>query len=66
MPRALDGRTLKKAKGQDIEAITFVPDSKHPQGALFLVANQAFDLTDENDISAKFRSNYLFVTRKAS
>jgi hypothetical protein len=55
IPRTLDGGTLMKAKGQGIEAITFVPDSEHPQGGLFLVANQAFDLTDEEDISAIFQ-----------
>ena len=55
IPRAMDGRTLMKAKGQGIEAITFVPDSEHPQGGLFLVANQAFELTDDEDISAVFQ-----------
>lgn len=55
LPRTLDGRTLLAAGAQGIEAITFVPDSGHPEGGLFCVANQAFSLTDEQDISAIFQ-----------
>ena len=55
IPRILDGKTVLKAGGQGIEAITFVPDSQHPQGGVFFVANQAFGLTDKHDISAVFR-----------
>ncbi len=54
LPREFQGRTLLKAGGEGIEAVTFVPDSEHPQGGLFFVANQAFTLSDEQDISAVF------------
>jgi uncharacterized protein YjiK len=52
IPRKFKGKTLLNAGGEGIEAITFVPDSSHAQGGLFYVANQAFTLTDEQDISA--------------
>ena len=55
LPRTIDGKTLMKSGGQGIEAITFIPDSEHPEGGTFLVANQAFKLTDEQDISAIFQ-----------
>ena len=44
-----------KAGGPGIEAITFIPDCAHPEGGTFLVANQAFDLTDKQEISAIFQ-----------
>jgi uncharacterized protein YjiK len=55
LPRDFRGRTLLRAGGEGIEGITFVPDSKHPQGGVFYVANQAFTLSDEQDISAVFQ-----------
>jgi len=55
IPREFDGRTLLAAGGEGIEGITFVPDDTHPQGGIFLVANQAFTLTNEQDISAVFQ-----------
>ena len=51
LPRTFDGHTLLKAGGSGIEAITFIPDPSHLEGGTFLVANQAFNLTDEQDIS---------------
>ena len=53
--RKLNGRTVMSKKGQGIEAITFVPDPAHPQGGIFHVANQAFTLTDDKDLSAVFQ-----------
>jgi len=44
-----------KAGAEGIEGITFVPDPKHVQGGLFYVANQAFTLSNEQDISAVFQ-----------
>lgn len=55
LPRDFQGRTLMKAGGEGIEGITFVPDPRHPQGGVFWVANQAFTLSDEQDISAVFQ-----------
>ncbi len=52
--RAFNGRTLLKAGGQGIEAITFVPDPNHPQTGTFYVANQSFNLDNKQDISAVF------------
>ena len=55
LPRTFEGRTVMKAGGQGIEAITFVPDPTHPEGGTFCVANQAFSLALEDDISAVFQ-----------
>ena len=55
IPRSFKGKTLLKAGGEGIEGITFVPDPAHAQGGLFYVANQAFTLTNEQDISAVFQ-----------
>jgi len=52
--RTFEGRTLLKAGGQGIEAITFVPDANHGEGGRFYVANQSFTLEDQEDISAIF------------
>ena len=54
IPRQFQGRLLMKEGGEGIEAITFVPDAQHAQGGTFYVANQAFTLTDQEDISALF------------
>jgi uncharacterized protein YjiK len=43
-----------KAEGPGIEAITFVPDSHHPEGGTFYVANQGYDLNSTEDPSAIF------------
>jgi uncharacterized protein YjiK len=54
VPRQLDGKTVMKAGKHGIEGITFMPDAKHPQGGVFLVANQAFELDDPEELSAVF------------
>ena len=63
LPRDFQGRTLMKAGGEGIEAITFIPDPGHPQGGVFWVANQAFTLSDEQDISAIFQVELPLRTR---
>ena len=55
LPRTFQGKTLLKAGGEGLEALTFVPDAKHPEGGIFYVGNQAFTLADEEDISAVFQ-----------
>jgi len=55
LPRDFGGNTLLQAGGEGIEAITFIPDSQHPEGGVFYVANQAFTLSDNQDISAVFQ-----------
>ncbi|MCD6336441.1 MAG: SdiA-regulated domain-containing protein [Candidatus Latescibacteria bacterium] len=52
--RIFQGAVVLKSGGQGIEAISFVPDPKHPQGGTFYVANQGFDLEDKKDPSAIF------------
>lgn len=54
LPREFRGQTLMKEGGQGVEAITFVPDPKHPQGGTFYVANQCMSLDIPDDISAVF------------
>lgn len=49
--RTFEGKTALKPGGQGIEAITFVPDSHHPQGGTFYVANQSFKLDDNGELS---------------
>lgn len=55
LPRQFQGKTLLKAGGEGVEALTFVPDSEHAEGGVFYVGNQAFTLSDEEDISAVFQ-----------
>jgi len=54
LPRRWQGQTRLREGKEGIEAITFVPDAAHAQGGTFFVANQAFTLTDEEDVSAIF------------
>lgn len=51
LPRELEGRTLMKAGGQGIEAITFIPDLEHADGGVFYVANQGFESAPPDDPS---------------
>ncbi len=64
IPRQFNGRTLLNAGGEGIEAITFVPDAKHPEGGVFYAANQAFTLDDEEDVSAVFEIELPLRSRK--
>ena len=54
LDRTLGGKTVMAEGGQGIESIAFVPDADHPEGGTFLVANQAWDLGTEGDVSAVF------------
>jgi len=54
IPRTFQEKTVIKKGGQGIEAITFLPDPNHPQGGTFFVANQSFNLKNEEDLSAVF------------
>ena len=52
LERAFEGKEIMKEGGQGIEGITFVPDARHPEGGVFFIANQAFDLDAvEGDLS---------------
>lgn len=55
LPRQFEGKMLMAPGKEGIEAITFVPRPEHPQGGFFFVANQAFTLSDRQDISALFQ-----------
>ncbi len=52
--RTFQGALVLKHGGQGIEAITFVPDSNHPEGGTFYVTNQGLDLNNKEDPSAIF------------
>jgi len=52
--RTFRGALVLKVGGQGIEAITFLPDSNHPEGGTFYVTNQGFDLNNKEDPSAIF------------
>jgi len=52
--RAFQGTVVLKPGGHGIEAIAFVPDSNHPEGGIFYIANQCFDLNNKEDPSAIF------------
>ncbi|MGQ9660861.1 MAG: SdiA-regulated domain-containing protein [Kiritimatiellia bacterium] len=54
IPRKFQGATVMKAGGQGIEAVTFLPDKKHPHGGTFLVANQSFSLSSPDDRAGIF------------
>jgi uncharacterized protein YjiK len=49
--RIFEGKALLKEGGQGIEGLTFVPEAGHPEGGVFYVANQAFELGAEEDLS---------------
>jgi len=55
VPREFRGKTVLKGGGQGIEALTFVPDAKHPEGGTFLVTNQGFADSAAEDASALLR-----------
>lgn len=63
LPRDFRGQTRLRAGGEGIEAITFAPDPQHAEGGTFYVANQAFTLADEQDISAIFEVELPLRTR---
>ncbi|MBT4496283.1 MAG: hypothetical protein HOC74_01090 [Gemmatimonadetes bacterium] len=53
LEREFEGKEIMKEGGQGIEGITFAPDARHPEGGVFYIANQAFDLDAvEGDLSA--------------
>jgi DNA-binding beta-propeller fold protein YncE len=52
--RTFEGQTVLKGGGEGIEAITFIPDPNHPEGGVFLVANQSYDLASPDDVSCLF------------
>jgi uncharacterized protein YjiK len=52
--RTLNGKLVLAPSGQGIEGITFIPNPNLPHGGTFLIANQAFDLNNSEDISAVF------------
>ncbi|MBW1691412.1 MAG: SdiA-regulated domain-containing protein [Deltaproteobacteria bacterium] len=54
--RTFRGSTVLKAGGNGIEALAFVPDSTHPEGGTFYIANQGFDLGNKRDPSAIFEA----------
>ena len=64
VPRTFEGKTLLAAGGEGIEALTFVPDAKHKEGGVFYVGNQAFTLSNPEDISAVFRVELPLRTRR--
>lgn len=63
LPRDFRGKTRLKTGGEGIEGITFIPDPQHREGGVFYVANQAFTLSDEQDISAVFQVELPLRTR---
>jgi hypothetical protein len=64
--RVFKGAQVLKAGGQGIEAITFLPNVRHPEGGTFLVANQGFDLRATEDVSAIFEIEVPLKTSAAS
>jgi uncharacterized protein YjiK len=52
--RTFKNAIVLKEGGQGIESITFVPDSKHPEGGTFFISNQGFTLDNQEDPSALF------------
>ncbi|MFC1851770.1 SdiA-regulated domain-containing protein [candidate division CSSED10-310 bacterium] len=49
--RVFQGRTILKKGGQGIEAITFIPNPKHPEGGTFFLSNQSFKYNNSEDPS---------------
>ena len=49
--RFYDGKPLLKEGGMGVEAITFVPDSLHPEGGTFWIGNQTINLKPSGERS---------------
>lgn len=54
LPRRFKGTMVLKEGGDGIEAITFIPNPDHPEGGTFLVANQSYDTSQGDDLSAVY------------
>lgn len=52
IPRSHLGKTILHERPQGLEAITFIPNEKHPEGGTFVVGNQSFTLNNPDDESA--------------
>lgn len=50
--RSVAGKVVLAKGGQGLEGITFAPAADHPEGGVFYIANQAFELVEEGDVSA--------------
>ncbi len=49
--RTFEGNSLLKKGGMGIEAITFVPDTLHPEGGTFWIGNQSFSRKPDGELS---------------
>jgi hypothetical protein len=49
--RSFEGKTLLKEGGMGVEAITFVPDTSHPEGGTFWIGNQSVNLKPNGEPS---------------
>lgn len=49
--RSFEGKPLLKKGGMGIEAITFVPDTSHPEGGTFWIGNQSFSRKPDGEPS---------------
>ena len=49
--RSFEGKSLLKKGGMGIEAITFVPDTSHPEGGTFWIGNQSFSRKPDGEPS---------------
>ena len=49
--RIFEGKSLLKKGGMGIEAITFVPDTSHPEGGTFWIGNQSFSRKPDGEPS---------------
>ena len=49
--RSFEGKTLLKEGGMGVEAITFVPDTSHPEGGTFWIGNQSVNLKPNKEPS---------------
>ncbi len=49
--RVFEGKSLLKKGGMGIEAITFVPDTSHPEGGTFWIGNQSFSRKPDGERS---------------
>ena len=52
VPREFNGKLVLQPGEEGFEGITFVPIPQHPEGGIFFVAQQSFDLSNESNPSA--------------
>ena len=52
IPRHYQGKLMLQSGEEGLEGVTFVPQENHPEGGVFYVTQQSFDISNKNNPSA--------------